>query len=267
MSEIIIGPKTEFFAWLPNCIVYEWGLSAEALAAALYLNGKPAGWQARPFDIQNHFKWGVRIWRKVSKELKGFGLLNEKKHKEGTSLWFAIPDMSLTITKKPPLQNSTVLKATVTKCHPLPKKDITKKDLIIKKDILCVKTKKELSKSEINLIFDKVWGIYPLKKAKQKALEALTKAFKGKDAAQSEDIATAIWRGLNAHLQEHQAKSELAQQGGDVWVPNLPHLSTWLNQYRWEDEYQEPADILASTTNKRGIVDINQFFRSMNENV
>ena len=118
------------------------------------------------------------------------------------------------------------------------------------------------TEADINLIFDTLWELYPLKKAKQKAKEALVKALKGKAKPEAENLATDIWRGLNAHLEEHKAKRELEDQGADVWVPQLPHLATWLNQQRWEDDYQSPNDILQAAKQKSGIVDIAQVFRN-----
>lgn len=264
-TTLTVGPKQDFFAWLPNCIVYDWGLSAEAIAVALYLNGKPAGWQTRPFDIQNHFKWGQRIWRRVSKELKECGLITEKKHAGGTSLRFELPELQIAIKQKnPPLQNVTVLKPTVTKRNALAKKDLTKKDLITEKETLYEKneiTKKQnnISAEEAQIIFDRLWGVYPLKKAKQKAKEALFRIFKGEARAEIEKLTMKLWEGLNACITEHMVKTELKDQGGDVWVPNLPHLTTWLNQRRWEDNYQTVEEILKTTQLKGQGLNLNKY--------
>ena len=259
-TSINIGTKKEFFAWLPNCVVYEMGLSAEAVGVALYLHGKPSGWRARPFDIKKHFRLGDRGWYRVSKELKGAGLLHERKVQSGTELWFELPDMVAHIVKKPAPQkgsqpdvSSTCQIDNLSKRQALAKKDnLTNKDLITKKDLLCEK--------DIKLIFDKLWDAYPLKKAKAKALEALSKLLKGKARAEAEVLAKAIWDGLMAHLDEHHAKKDLESQGAKIWVPELPHLSTWINQNRWEDGYTTPEQILAAAKPKSSILDINTVF-------
>ena len=269
-KNVRIGDKTEFFAWLPNCIVYDWGLSADALAAALYLNGKPAGWQARPFDIRAHFKWGERIWLRVSRELKSVDLLREKRIATGgTELWFELPDMNLSISKSRTRQNVEVDKTSrSTKCRALAKKDLSlpKKDLYLTdKDILCENKKNEVGRpakdkdTEDGLVgeaFDKAWQAYPLKKAKQSAHKAFLKAFDGKAAKERLALLATIVSALAAHINEHRAKCDLKAQGGDIWVSELPHFATWITQRRWEDEYQTPEDILKKTSRKKQTLDL-----------
>lgn len=116
-------------------------------------------------------------------------------------------------------------------------------------------------KNEIETIFEQLWEGYPLKKAKQKALEAFKKVLDGKAAEEAKELLGAIYRGFKAHLEEHNAKQQLKQQGAEIWIPELPHLSTWLNQRRWEDGYQSAADLLATATKKPGILDLNQYFK------
>lgn len=254
MSEIQIAPKREFFSWLPNYLVNDPNVSAEALACALYLNGKPAGWRARPFDLRKRFGWGDRKWRKISTELKAHRLLHEKITKDGTILWFDIPESATSPVDTPTVHFSGPPKADRAKCTPLEEKEFTNKDLLIKKE------NNVLSENDTKEIFNKLWEMYPLKKAKQKALEAFIKLLKGKSKEEAEKLAKTIWGGLRACIEEHQAKTQLQEQGGDVWVPNLPHLSTWLNQARWGDDYQQPSDILASTKHKKGLLDIRTIF-------
>lgn len=246
--EIEIGPKKEFFSWLPNYLVNDPNFSADALACALYLNGKSAGWRARPFDIRKRFGWGRHTWLKVAKELKDYNLLHEKKIAEGTILWFAFPEVGMAANSKesidPPSDFRTVRKPTVGKSNPLDNKDNTNKDLINNKD-------NALSENDISLIFDKLWEIYPLKKSKQQALEAFYKILKGKGRGEAENVAKTIWLALGACIDEHQAKLELQLQGADIWVPGLPYLSTWLNKRRWVDEYQSPEEILKGSKRKK----------------
>jgi len=269
MSEdIVIGAKKEFFTWLPNCIVYEWGLSAEALAAALYLNGKPSGWQARPFDVQARFNWGDHIWRRVSKELKSHNLLREEITQSGTKLWFELPEMNLTIKKSATVENRDPRIPDSGKSTPLANKDISKKDLLTdKNNIAFLKTKSELDNSlnliaraEVQSIFDKMWDVYPLKKGKQQALRWMMGALGGKRREVAEKFAVEIYTGLMACVNEHAAQQEIKKQGADIWIASLPYLSTWLNNGRWRDGYSSPEQILAAARPRGGILDIDTVF-------
>lgn len=267
MSEIVIGNTKCFFSWLPNYLVNDPNFSAESIAAALYLNGKPPGWRARPLDIRKRFGWGDRKWRKISLELKSYNILHEKKVADGTILWFELLE---TIDSKPSVENqqvdnpiehppvhlSRVLKPTRAKCTALANKELNKKDFIKNRNTLCASD----LKNNVHPIFEQLWQAYPHKKAKQKALEAFEHALAGKDEAETKKLLEAICRGFKAHLDEHNAKQQLKRQGADVWIPQLPHLSTWLNQSRWDDGYALPADLLANAQHKGGIVDINRVF-------
>jgi hypothetical protein len=260
-SETVIqtGPKPEFFSWLPNCVVYEWGLSVGALAVALYLNGKPSGWQTRPFDIQQHFKLKEKAWYKISKELKKVGLLHERATNKGKALWFELPEMNLVINKKPTGHFGKLQKRNPAKTPVIANKEfLPEKDVLSEKETLCISENenKKMTKDELQIIFDKLWDIYPLKKAKQKAKESIFKIFKGKTKVEAENLAIKIWEGLNACVTEHTVKNELKNQGGDLWIPNLPHLTTWLNQSRWEDSYMAANDILNSTERKKHGLDL-----------
>ena len=61
---------------------------------------------------------------------------------------------------------------------------------------------------------------------------------------------------LAAHINEHRAKCDLKEQRADIWVPELPYLSSWLNQARWHDHYQTPEEILITATRKKQTLDL-----------
>lgn len=126
-SSIIVGQKSLPFSWLPNYLVNDPNVSAEALAVALYLHGKPEGWRARPTDIRNRFKWGKHTWLKVSKELKGLNILHETKNQSGTTLTFNI---NTQMEQSAPADFRTVRKPTVGKSDPIERKSSKKKDII-----------------------------------------------------------------------------------------------------------------------------------------
>jgi len=60
-------------------------------------------------------------------------------------------------------------------------------------------------KTDLKRTFDQLWQEYPLKKAKQKALEAFEKVFDGKVADEQERLLKAICGGFKAYLEEHNA--------------------------------------------------------------
>jgi hypothetical protein len=116
-----------------------------------------------------------------------------------------------------------------------------------------------LLKKDIELIFQKMWEAYPHKKARAKALEALIKILDGKPRDEGESLAKTICHGLMAHIGEHRAKQDLKKQGANIWIPELPYLSTWLNGRRWEDEYQSPESILLTAERKKPGLDLEAF--------
>ena len=61
-------------------------------------------------------------------------------------------------------------------------------------------------------------------------------------------------------MNRSKTKKQLKEQGADIFVAELPYLSTWLHNKRWEDDYQNPTEILNSAQRKRGIIDIDQVF-------
>lgn len=265
MSEAnVTGAKQDFFGKLPNYLINDLTFSANAMAVALYLESKPGNWICHPNDIRKRFGWGRHTWLKVSRELKERGLLIETKIQHSTELrfeisWNIMPQKakSETMPISTRVEIQTVRNSDGAKIDTLSNKDSSIKiDLLNNKHSLC-----ESEKNEIETIFEQLWEGYPLKKAKQKALEAFKKVLDGKAAEEAKELLGAIYRGFKAHLEEHNAKQQLKQQGAEIWIPELPHLSTWLNQRRWEDGYQSAADLLATATKKPGILDLNQYFK------
>ena len=248
MSIVTIGKKSAPFSWLPNYLVNDPNVSSDALAVALYLNGKPEGWQARPVDIKKRFGWGRHTWLSVSKELRELGVLHEIKHKDGTSLYFELPDQD------PPSDFRTVRKPTVGKSDPLINKDYTNKDLTKNKEDICAsddaqrseikvdKNKSKATSQQLMQIFEKLWDYYPVKKGKQRAYLLFLKLTHGKTLDEVENLSKEIWGGLTAMLQEHRWMKEFKQEEcGKLFIPNLPHGSTFFAQKRWLDTYETDA--------------------------
>ena len=99
------------------------------------------------------------------------------------------------------------------------------------------KTKKEKSAPQGALVvswrvgFLQIWGRYPRKIGKGAAEKAYQKIHPGQEL-------------LETILQKIAAAERTAQwqkDGGEF----IPHLATWLNQRRWEDDYPEPAPAAA----------------------
>jgi hypothetical protein len=278
LKNVVIAKKSQPFSWLPNSLVNDPSISMEILAIALYLNGKPENWRTRPFDICARFKIGKRVWLRISRELKELGFLIEKKTQDGTELWFSL-DSYIATKLSIPLQDdtlSTCENGTLTNLHRAEMCTLNNKDIttIKNKDINYAKIKNtnletkqtdlpqdsKLSQQELQTIFDTFWHHYPLKKAKQTAFKAFSKQMKGKAAGEAKKLAEAIWEGLKACVAEHETKTSLASQGADVWVPNLPHLATWINNGRWEDGYESPEQILSKVTPRKGLLNVETLF-------
>lgn len=234
-TTVQIGKSKAPFSWLPNYLVNDPNVSAEALAAALYLNGKPEGWRTRPFDIRKRFGWGDRKWRRVSKELKTLGLLHERKVAEGTILWFELPT-------DPPVQKSSLPDPTRSFCTVLENKDLTNKDLLNKKENIVHFNKNEIQKA-IEESFERLWEYYPVKKGKQNAYKAFLRLTSGLALPDIEKLTKEIWDGLVGMRQEHRWMQEFKQHECEkLFIPQMPHGSTFFNEQRWKDTYETDGD-------------------------
>lgn len=89
--------------------------------------------------------------------------------------------------------------------------------------------------NEINTLFDAFWSVYPNKQAKQKAFESWQKKIK------TSELAEQVIRHVT-----------LRKQADDQWLKEsgkfIPMPTTFLNQARWEDQYQ--ANQASPTTRK-----------------
>lgn len=135
----IFVKHTQPFTAVPNHLVNNDNISANALAVITYLAGKPTGWIARSYDIKRRFKWGDYTWRCVSKELRALGLLRDISHSEGKQLIFELEweIMNKPVDKPcdPPVDFQQVQKPTVGNQR-VYKERLIKKDLLEKKTSL-----------------------------------------------------------------------------------------------------------------------------------
>lgn len=261
MSEINVRFKQPFAA-VPNKIAQDPNVSADTLACITYLISRGDNWTARVSDIRKRFKWGDHTWRKVSKEMHTLGVLIAVPTSGGKKLEFnpwvtdlpvtggARPDEThITVenqhTEEPYVDFRTMRKTTGGKSTDIERTDLNKEILENKDNTLCISQNLKFEK-----LFEQIWERYPLKKGKQMAYKAFCKALEGKRRHEVENSVTEVLEGLVAHVNEYEAKHQLKRQGADIWIPQLPHLSTWLNQGRWTDDYQTPSEILEGATRK-----------------
>ncbi len=134
----ILVKHNQPFTAVPNHLVNNDDISANALAAITYLAGKPMGWIARSYDIKRRFKWGDYTWRCVSKELRALGLLRDMNHCEGKQLIFELTWEEKAVNNpvdkhvEPPVDFQRMQKPTVGNQR-IYKERYTKKDLLEKK--------------------------------------------------------------------------------------------------------------------------------------
>lgn len=287
MSDIKVRIRYQF-APVPRELAQNLSVSANTLAVITYLCSKGENWTPRVYDIKKRFGFGDHTWRGISLEMRELGVMELKKTSQGTELIFdphGIEALEEKVIHTPPVENRTVRKPTRGKSTPLdyidpildrsfkkidhidhldhfesqeaelkeaPENAITPQS---KSTVSPISDKQKPTQKEIEETFSQFWAIYPLKKAKQAALQAFLKLIRGKPRGEVVNLANAIWLGLNAHVSEHDAKKQIKDQDADIWIPELPHFSTWLNQKRWEDEYKTPEQVLAGATRKKGIID------------
>jgi len=214
------------FSWLPNSLVSDENVSAEALAVALYLNGKPDNWHARPFDIRKRFGWGDKKWRSVSKELVSLGLLKYTKHQKGTTVTFHVdfaPVPFGTVPKRHSAQNGALNK----------KEKETKKETTKKKELKPIGHTASDRQSGYTEGFERFWSNYPKRVAKADAF----KAFKAKGKERSvkhEEFADFLIKHI-----EQRCKTEWKGKERKY----IPNAASFLRQERWEDDLSYTNDI------------------------
>ena len=91
--------------------------------------------------------------------------------------------------------------------------------------------------------FDQLWALYPKKKAKGRAKASYLKAVRKSEFA-------LIHGRLEAYVR--------SIQGQDLQY--IPHLSTWLNDERWDDEISEASlNQLSTTEQMNQILNFNSY--------
>lgn len=266
---------TRGFTIIDNKLLQTNLLSMKAKGLAVYLLSLPDNWVVHQTELRKHFTDGQSSIAAAIKELRVAGYVKIEQLRsvgritgwrtyvrESLDIPWPLPELDFRDLENKDLQNSTLLSTNNTKdpfiesTHiALLEKDDEKK---AGKELKAKPNK--ITKEDIQVIFNEMWKVYPIKKSKVASLAALEKKLKGKGMDDARTLAIAIWEGLKAHIMEHGAKTKLKAQGADIWVAQLPHLSTWISQERWSDEYQKPEDVLLHAEKKRGIIDLESFF-------
>lgn len=107
---------------------------------------------------------------------------------------------------------------------------------------ICAASCATKSKDYKKQIFERLWDYYPLKKGKQKAYQTFLRLVEGKTTEEIEKLSKDIWGGIVGMTQEHRWMHEFrAAENPKLFVPDLPHGSTFFNQRRWLDVYETDA--------------------------
>ena len=88
-----------------------------------------------------------------------------------------------------------------------------------------------------------MWDYYPVKKGRQNAYATFLKLCANKTLEEIENLSKEIWEGLVGMLQEDRWLREFKEhECPKLFIPHLPHGSTFFKQKRWLDNYEEDGD-------------------------
>lgn len=273
--------KNNPYLLLNKTALHDSRLSWKAKGIHSYMLSMPDDWVFHRDELATHATDGIDSLKSGLAELGNTGYIEIKMIRDAKgrivgweTVVFEQPQAHL-IQISTRSGKSTSGKSTSGKSNPtnndLTNNDLTNNDLIdhssndLNADKKLIKNEDRLTADQIQEIFNKLWPLYPLKVAKQAALKAFTKIFKGKPMKEAEELANAILLGLTAYITERETKESLQKQGAKIWVAELPHLSTWLNNKRWDDEYQTPEQLLKDAKPKFGGLNLDAFRASLNQ--
>lgn len=207
---IIRSKHTANFTTVPNGLVNDSRLSAEAVGVALYLLSKPPEWVVRLRDLQGRFQCGRDRVRRIIQELERAGyLVRVMARAEGkfAKVDFEVFDVPQTDNPQPGTENpATVNPATV---NPALNKERGLQNI-------------ESTKSAEGG-FENFWGEVPRRVGKGAARTAYRKAIK----KTSPEI---ILTGIRRYARENIAADP----------KYICHPAKWLNSERWADEPPRP---------------------------
>ena len=249
------------FTIIDNKLLQNPNLSAKAKGIACYLLSLPDDWIIHQEELTKHFTDGLSAIKSGVKELKEHGyisIVSIKNELGRITEWhtYIREDLNLPFPNKdagfiqksifhnvdsPQVENHQLL-STNNKTNNEFKKELS--DLNFSNNEICQTYNHPSSKIRIQEIFERLWEYYPVKKGKQVAYEAFLKLIADKTLEEIEKLAKDIWRGLVGMLQEDRWLREFKEhECPKLFIPHLPHGSTFFNQKRWLDNYEIDGDI------------------------
>ena len=207
------GKHTANFTTVPNGLVNDSQLSAEATGVLLYLLSKPFDWTVQIKHLQKRFSCGRDRVRRILKELEEAGYLVRLLNREEVSGRYSKVDFE--VFDKPQSENPSPETENPSRETPPPENPPLTKDRALQK--------KENTKTADGGHFDDFWKVVPKKVGKGAARVAYAKAIKKTDHV---TIGEAMWR--------YNQQTETKDQSFVV------HPARWLNEERWTDEPPRP---------------------------
>ena len=215
---IIKSQLKDNFSILPNRLLTDQNLSADATALLVYLLSKPANWKLAVGDIRRRFNWGRDKAYKVIGDCVNTGYMqkqvNRSKGQYGETLYI--------VSDSPfPEKPDTVLPDPVNQ-------ELNKERTIQRKEDNNID---QISKAKVSEDFNEFWECVPVKVARAKAEKAFASALKKTEAKTLID-------GMKKYAAWCKAEAKEKQY--------IKHPSTWLNGGCWEDELIESGKAKAS---------------------
>lgn len=217
---IIRRKITSNFTVIPNEVILDTRLSAEARWLLSYLLSRPNDWQVQVKDIQNKGCIGREKAYRLIKELVSVGWVRKDVSRENGGKWGGV---DYVVMDQPECEN---LDAT-----PFPEKPHTAEPDTAKQHLtknLEKQNTEKVQKTDLDISYDadfaEFWAAYPKRpnNSRKKAMAAYSKARK-KTKVTAEVLLTAV-------------KAYAAYRAGED--PQYTALtSTWLNEERWECDY------------------------------
>ena len=210
MSKLLIKNK---FATTPNELLNNRNISLKAKGIYGYLQSKPDGWTFSVKGMMSQLQEGKLSISSALKELENHQYLLRNNYQDKKSgkwktdyILYSEPYTGYPYTDEPSTDDTESVKP----IH------------LVRKNKVKKNSKKEQDKEGVS--FEDFWKVYPNKKSKHVACKSWSKVNKQEQVK------------IIEHVIERKEKDE-------QWVKDegrfIPHPSTFLNQKRWYDEYEE----------------------------
>lgn len=211
---IVRAPRAEHYTVL-NTATFNLPLPADTLGVYLFLLSKPDNWKVMPEALASHFNMGKSKVYRILKELRSFCV-------SGRPLIEQVPNR---VNGKIESYDYIVHEPLPQNLHPeklLPENQETEK-LETENGTLQITDKPQRTDQTKRVAFDDFWSAYPNKRGKE--------------------VARKKWPKLTAEEQQAAMADVKRRPTGDLrWRDGyVPDGSTYVNQKRWEDEWQGVA--------------------------